>query len=90
MKNTKTILAGVLMMISISTYADAINSSNNALHISVDEKKNVAVLNKVLPDSLPAIETSAPQKATPATATQLSAEQKAALVELELKNAPKK
>ncbi len=90
MKNAKSILVGTMMVLSISTYADAIKSSNNALHISVEEKRSVAVLNKVLPVSIPVIETAAPQKAPVAAAKQLTPEQKAAIVGLELKNAPKK
>ncbi|WP_149243348.1 hypothetical protein [Dyadobacter sp. 32] len=90
MKNAKSILVGAMMVMSISTYADAIKSSNNALHISVEDKRTVSVLNKVLPDSVTAVETPAPQKAVSANEKQLSPEQKAATVELELKNAPKK
>lgn len=90
MKNAKSILVGALMVMSISTYADAIKSSNNALYISVEEKRSVTALDKVLPVSLPVIESPAPQKVSVASAKQLSAEQKIAIVELELKNAPKK
>jgi|GEM_PF-4619649 len=90
MKNAKSILVGAMMVMSISTYADAIKSSNNALHISVEEKRNVSVLNKVLPASVTVIETPAPQKGSAVAAKVLNPAQKAAIVELELKNVSKK
>jgi hypothetical protein len=90
MKNAKSILVGAMMVMSVATYADTIQSSNNAIHISVDEKRSVAVLNKVLPDSAPAVDAPAPQKGVVAVAKQYSPLQKAAIVELELKSVAKK
>lgn len=89
MKNAKSILVGAMMVMSISTYADAIKSSNNAYHISVEEKRNVSVLNKVLPATVTVTETPAPQKGSTVAPKVLNPAQRAAIVELELKNAPK-
>jgi hypothetical protein len=90
MKNAKSVLIGAMVAMSISTYADAINVNNNASHISVEEKKSLSILNNVLPVSMPAIETTAPQKVSVPAVKQPTPEQKAASVELELKNVPKK
>jgi hypothetical protein len=90
MKNAKHILVGFMMVMSIATYASAINTSNNAVHISMEEKRTAAVLNKALPETAPAVESPAPQKGVVVAAKQYSPIQKAAIVELELKSVAKK
>ncbi len=88
MKNAKQILVGALMVMSISTYADVIKTSNNDIYNSAEEK-SISVINKVLPTSVSPIESPAPQKAAVITEKQYTASQKAAIVELELKHVSK-
>ena len=82
MKNAKTMIATAMMVMTIATYA----SANNTTY-TIEEKTTVAVLNKALPVSLPVLESPAPQKDKLTVDTNKhSADQKAAIVGLQLKS----
>lgn len=81
MKNTKNLLAVALIALTSAAYAN-VNST-----YTVEEKIKVAVVNNALPASAPVLETPAPQKEKLAIDTNtLSAAQKAAIVNLQLKS----
>ncbi|MCF0041758.1 hypothetical protein [Dyadobacter fanqingshengii] len=85
MKNTKNLLVAALMAMTFATYANANNSA-----YTVEEKLKVTGLSKVLPASLPVLESPAPQKAKNSVDTNNhSATQKAAIVGLQLKSTTK-
>jgi hypothetical protein len=85
MKNTINILAAAMIAMTITTYANA--TSNNTVN---EDKATVSTIGKALPESVPAIETPAPQKANVAQNARYSAPQKANIVELKLKGDSKK
>jgi len=80
MKNTINILAGALIAMTISTYASA----------NTEDKAIVSSINKSLPVSVTVLETPAPQNVTVAKSQNLTAAQKASIVELKLKSDSKK
>jgi len=89
MKNAKNVIVGAMMAMTIATYANANTLNNTSVHISatVEEKAKVISVYKVLPVSLPVLETPAPQVAKISNDTnKQSAHQKAAIVGLELKS----
>lgn len=81
MKNTKNILVAAMIAMTITTYANA--TSNIVVN---EDKATVSAIGKSLPESVPAIETPAPQKATVSVNQKYSAPQKANIVELKLKS----
>ncbi|KAA0993690.1 hypothetical protein [Dyadobacter aurulentus] len=82
MKNAKTMIATAMMVLTIATYAGANNTT-----YTIEEKTTVAVLNKALPVSLPVLDSPAPQKDKLTVDTNKhSADQKAAIVGLQLKS----
>jgi hypothetical protein len=81
MKNTKNILAAAMIAMTITTYANA--TSNNAVN---EDKATVSAIGKALPETVPALETPAPQKANVTRNASYSAPQKANIVELKLKS----
>jgi hypothetical protein len=92
MKNTKTILVGAMMAmtIAVSTNANNVNAGQLYSATSADEKIKVTGANNVLPASLPVLETPAPQSVKITNDTNKhSAEQKAAIVGLQLKSSTK-
>lgn len=85
MKNTKNILAAAMIAMTITSYANA--TSNIVVN---EDKATVATIGKALPESGPALETPAPQKATVSKNDNYTAPQKANIVELKLKSDSKK
>ena len=86
MKNTKTMIVTALIGLSIAASANA-----NSFTYNVEEKGRVAILDKALPASLPALESPAPQKERLSVDTNNhTAAQKAAIVGLQLKSAANK
>ncbi|QRQ99657.1 hypothetical protein [Dyadobacter sandarakinus] len=82
MKNTKNILVGAMLAMTIATYA---NASNNVY--KAEEKTKVTGLNQSLPVSLPALDGPAPLKEKVALEnSKHTAAQKAAIVGLQLKS----
>ena len=89
MKNAKNVIVGAMMAMTIATYANANTLNKTSVHIlaSVEEKGKVSGVNKVLPVSLPVLETPAPNAAKVSTDTnKQNANQKAAIVGLQLKS----
>ena len=89
MKNAKNVIVGAMMAMTIATYANANTLNKTSVHIlaSVEEKGKVSGVNKVLPVSLPVLETPAPHVAKNSTDTnKQNANQKAAIVGLQLKS----
>lgn len=90
MKNAKNVIVGAMMAMTIATYANANTLNKTSVHIlaSVEEKVKVSsVMNKVLPVTLPVLETPAPNAAKVSTdINKQSANQKAAIVGLQLKS----
>ncbi|TDE15388.1 hypothetical protein [Dyadobacter psychrotolerans] len=83
MKNTKNMLVGAMIAMTIATYA---NANNTSLH-TIEEKTKVSVVNSVLPVSLPVLETPAPVAVKITNDTNKhNAVQKAAIVGLQLKS----
>ncbi|CAG5068741.1 hypothetical protein DYBT9623_01473 [Dyadobacter sp. CECT 9623] len=86
MKNAKTMIATAMMVMSIATYANANNTT-----YTFEEKTRVAVLDKALPASLPVLDSPAPQKDKLTVDTNKhNADQKAAIVGLQLKGSSAK
>jgi hypothetical protein len=85
MKNTKNILAAAMIAMTITTYANA--TSNIVVN---EDKAIVSAIGKSLPESVPAMETPAPQKVNAAQNKNYTAPQKANIVELKLKSDSKK
>ena len=87
MKNAKNILVGLMMSVTIGTYANAKSLNNTSAHIlaSVEEKVKVSVANNLLPASLPVLESAAPVEVKNVNGTyNFSAQQRAAIVGLSL------
>lgn len=83
MKNAKNILAAVMMTMTIATYANA----NTNIDKTVEGKANVNGAVYALPETLPVLESPAPQSEKISNGTnKLNAEQKAAIVGLKLKS----
>ena len=86
MKNAKNLIVAAMMVLTIATYANA-NNLNNNISARLEEKVKVAGVKNVLPAALPVLETPAPHAVKNVTDTnKLSAEQRAAIVELQLKS----
>lgn len=89
MKNAKNVIVAAIMVMTIATYANANTLNRTSLHIlaSVEEKVKVSDVNKVLPVSLPVLESPAPNAVKKGNdINKPSAQQKAAIVELKLKS----
>jgi len=85
MKNTKNILVAAMIAMTITTYANATSTI-----VMNEDKATVSAIGKSLPESVPAMETPAPQKANVAQNKNYTAPQKANIVELKLKSDSKK
>ncbi len=82
MKNAKNIIAVVCMAITLVTYTSA-----NANNTTADEKAKVSNTINTLPETLPVLDTPAPQAEKKSIGTnKQNAEQKAAIVGLKLKS----
>ncbi|GLU51662.1 hypothetical protein [Dyadobacter frigoris] len=85
MKNTKNILAAAMIAMTITTYANATSTI-----VVNEDKATVSTIGKALPESVPTLETPAPQKAIVTKNDNYTAPQKANIVELKLKSDSKK
>ncbi|MCF0055999.1 hypothetical protein [Dyadobacter sp. CY356] len=80
MKNANIMIALILLALTIATSAIASN----------EEKSKVTLINKVLPASLPVLDSPAPQRVSLSAESTKTAIQKANIVELKLKSIDKK
>lgn len=89
MKNAKNVIVGVLMMMTVASYANANSMNGTSANIlaSTEDKVKVSGVNRILPATLPVLESPAPVVVKNERDTnKYSAEQKAAIVELRLKS----